>query len=309
MISSKNSNVVSLNTLLEGAEQGRYAVGSFSPRYTPLIRPVLRAGEKLGSPLIIQISSRELGRYEITPIEFAEEFYKVLQEDAISVPVALHLDHTADFEVIKAAIAAGFNSVMIDASSKPFADNVATTQKVADYANDHGVSVEAELGRIGTTDFVETDTDEELFTVPEEAREFVEQTKVDALAVSVGTAHGVYKVRQPRIDFERLEAIRKLTPVHLVLHGGSGVPSSMLRQAISCPGGGISKVNIATDLEQAFLAAIGREEYLTNQACIELDTDLLKVGQAAVENVVVEKMTDFLGSAGQVSNNVTGTRG
>lgn len=304
MTSSRKPNVVSLNTLLKGAEQGRYAVGSFSPRYTPMIRPVLRAGEKLGSPLIVQISSRELGRYEITPLEFAQEFHKVLEEEAISVPVALHLDHTKDFEVIKAAIDAGFNSVMIDASSEPFRDNIAITQKVVDYAHSHQVAVEAELGRIGTTDFVETDTDEELFTVPEEAQKFVEQTNVDALAVSVGTAHGVYKVRQPRIDFERLEAIRRLTPVYLVLHGGSGVPASMLRQAILCPGGGISKVNIATDLEVAFLAAIGREEYLTNQACMELDAKLLEVGQAAVEKVVAEKMSNFLGSAGQMSKEI-----
>ena len=308
MTRSQYPNVVSLNSLLEEAEKGRYAVGSFSARCTPFIRPILLAGEKAGSPLILQISSRELGRYSITPAEFAEEFYKVLREEAISIPVALHLDHTKDFEIIKAAIAAGFNSVMVDASHEQFADNVAATRREGEYAHPKGVSVEAELGRIGSTDFVETDTDEELFTDPEEARQFVEETNVDALAVSVGTAHGVYKVRQPRVDHARLEAIRAQTAVHLVLHGGSGVPSSMIRPAIECPGGGISKVNIATDLELAFLAAIGREDHLANQECCGLDPKLLQVGQAAVENVVAEKMTNFLGSAGKVAEKARGSK-
>jgi fructose-bisphosphate aldolase class II len=155
-------------------------------------------------------------------------------------------------------IEAGFTSVMIDASEQPLLENIARSREVVTYAHARGVSVEAELGRIGTTDRIETDDDVELYTDPDEAATFVAATGVDALAVSVGSAHGVYLVRQPKIDFERLHAIRARTSAHLMLHGGSGVPAEMIEQAIKLPGGGVSKVNIATDLEQAALAALGR---------------------------------------------------
>src|SRR3712207_3339906 len=132
---------------------------------------------------------------------------------------------------------------MIDASELPLAENIARSREVAEYAHARGVSVEAELGRIGTTDYIETDDDVELYTDPDEAAEFVAATGVDALAVSVGTAHGAYLVRQPKVDIERLAAIRARTAAHLVLHGGSGVPPEMVAQAIGLAGGGVSKVN------------------------------------------------------------------
>jgi len=281
------------------AEGGGYALGAFSPRYTPMIRAVLRAGQQNRSPLIVQISSGELKRYGITPAEFAAEFYAALRDERIDVPLVLHLDHTKDLETIAAAIEAGFTSVMIDASEKPLAENIAATREVVEYAHARGVSVEAELGMIGTTDFVETDRDEELYTDPQEAERFVRETAVDALAVSVGTAHGVYMVRQPKVDYERLRAIRALTPVHLVLHGGSGVPAEMMGQAIRLPGGGVSKVNIATDLELALLAALGREERMTNAECQALAPDLLAQGRVAVERTVADKICNFLGSQGR----------
>lgn len=297
----KASNVVVLKTISEAAEIGQYAVGSFSPRYTPMIKPVLLAGQRNSSPIIVQISQKELERYTITPFEFADEFYKQVEELKIDVPVCLHLDHTKDMNVIHDAIEAGFTSVMIDASDKPFDENVSITKEVVEYAHDRGVSVEAELGKIGTTDFIETDKDEELYTDPGEALEFVNQTGVDALAVSCGTAHGVYEVREPKVDFERLSAIRKLTPVHLVLHGGSGVPEEMVHNAFRLPGGGVSKVNIATELELSFLKAIGSEERLTNKACKDLDSDALQSGRDAVENKVAEKITNFLLSDGKAN--------
>lgn len=290
----KPTNVLPLTKALEMAEKFQYATGSFSPRYTAMIAPVLQAGQKSVSPLIVQISQKELERYGITPFEFADEFYLQLEKLAITVPVVLHLDHTKEMQVIKDAIAVGFTSVMIDASEKPFAENVKITKEVVEYAHAKGVSVEAELGMIGTTDFIETDHDEELYTDPVEAAEFVKQTGVDALAVSCGTAHGVYMVRQPKVDFERLSAIRELTPVHLVLHGGSGVPSEMMQKAFQLSNGGVSKVNIATDLELSFLKAIGREERLTNEECNHLPAELLQVGQAAVGETVTEKITQFL---------------
>lgn len=295
----RSGNVLTLKKALEIAEANHFAIGSFSPRYTPMIKAVLQAGQQASSPLIVQISHKELVRYGISPGEFAEEFYRRIKDDGITVPAVLHLDHTKELGTIRDAVEAGFTSVMIDASEKPFAENVAISKEVAEYAHAMGVSVEAELGMIGTTDFVETDTDEELFTDPQEAAEFVRLTGVDALAVSCGTAHGVYNVRKPRIDYDRLSAIRALTPVHLVLHGGSGVPAEMMRKAFQLPNGGVSKVNIATDLELALLDSLGREERMTNDECKALDADRLRTGRQAVTDTVIGKMNTFLLSAGK----------
>lgn len=294
----KPENVFNLNPVLSAAERGGYAVGSFSPRYTAMIEPVLRGGQARRSPLIVQISQKELVRHAITPEDFAAEFYAQLRAQNITVPVVLHLDHTRDFDVIQAAIAAGFTSVMIDASEKPLEENIAITREVVAYARPLGVSVEAELGRIYTTDFVETDTDEELYTVPEEAGYFVHETGIDALAASVGTAHGVYMVRQPKIDYERLTAIRALIPVHLVLHGGSGVPGDMIDGAVGIAGGGVSKVNIATDLELAALAVLNREKFMTNAEMNSLPAEQRVAAQQAVFEVVQDKIQHFLKSDG-----------
>ncbi len=293
-----------LNPLLAAAERGGYAVGAFSPRYTAMIQPVLQVGQALNSPLIVQISQRELTRSQITPARFASVFYAEMQAGQITVPVALHLDHTREVSIIEEAIAAGFTSVMIDASDRPFAENIAITRQVVAYAHRRGVSVEAELGRITTTDYMETEDDAEMFTDPEEAGEFVAATGVDALAVSVGTAHGVYVVRQPRIDYDRLRAIRARTTVHLVLHGGSGVPAAMVEQAISLPGGGVSKVNIATELELAALGALGRSHYLLDEEMTALPAEALLAARHGVSRVVQDKIQNFLhsnGKAGEVA--------
>jgi fructose-bisphosphate aldolase class II len=250
----------------------------------------------------VQISHKELVRYGITPADFAEEFFARIRGDHIEVPVVLHLDHTKELGTIAEAIEAGFTSVMIDASEQPLEENIRISKEVVEYAHARGVSVEAELGMIGTTDFVETDKDEELFTDPQEAQRFVKETGVDALAVSCGTAHGVYMVRQPRIDYARLAVIRSLTDVHLVLHGGSGVPAEMMSQAIRLPGGGVSKVNIATDLELSLLQALGREERMTDAECRALAPELLERGRAAVQATVAEKMKHFVGSFGRAAD-------
>src|SRR5690625_2669167 len=176
-------NVITLKKALEQAEAGQYAIGSFAPRYTDVIPAILRAGEKTQSPIIVQISQKELERYGITPAEFGETFYQAMEDEKITVPTVLHLDHTKEMSVIKDAITAGFTSVMIDASEYPLEKNIMISAEAAAYAHSKGVSVEAELGKIGTTDFIETDNDEELYTDPEEALEFVDRTKIDALAV------------------------------------------------------------------------------------------------------------------------------
>ncbi len=229
---------------------------------------------------------------------FAREFYRVVEELDPQVPIALHLDHTKTFDVIRQAIDAGFTSVMIDASEYEFEENVRITRQVVEYAKPRKVTVEAELGKIGTTDFVETDHDEELFTVPEEAKEFCERTGVDCLAVSVGTAHGIYTVRQPHVDYDRLERINSLIRVPLVLHGGSGVPSQMVRKAVQMESGGVSKVNIATDVEQAMLQVVGREGHMTEAELNSCTEEQIAHSREAVKELVKEKMCCYVMSAG-----------
>lgn len=291
-------NLYTLKHLLEKGEQGCYAVGSFSPRCTPVIRSIFWAGQRRQAPIIVQTCKPELDWYKITISQFAQDFWDFMAKDHVTVPVVLHLDHTQDLEYIKEAISVGFTSVMIDASALPFAENVAITGKVVEYAHARGVSVEAELGKIGTADKFETEYDEELFTDPQEAAQFVKLTGVDALAVSVGTAHGVYTIHQPRVDVPRIKAIRALTPVHLVLHGGSGTPKAQIQAAIDIPGGGISKLNVATDLELALLKSLGLKDRLSNEELNALPEERLTAALEAVAQVVEDKIVNYLGSQG-----------
>ena len=291
------ANVQNLTKLLEDATKNRYAVGSFSARYTKLIKPIIQAAVNTNSPAIVQLSEKEVIRHKVGVKEFADEFYRVVKELDPKVPLALHLDHTKTLDVIREAMDAGFTSVMIDASEMDYADNVAVTKEVVAMAHPRNITVEAELGKIGTTDFVETDHDEELYTDPKEAKSFCEETNVDCLAVSVGTAHGVYTVRQPKVDYARLEEINKLTQTPLVLHGGSGVPSEMVTKAAQMPTGGVSKVNIATDLELAMLAVVGKEGHLTEAELNSYSDEMIEKSQEAVRLLVEDKIENYLGSA------------
>ena len=293
------SKIENLSDMLQDARKKGDAVGSFSARYTKLIMPIIKAAMAANSPAIVQLSEKEVIRHKVGVKEFADEFYRVVEELNPQVPLALHLDHTKTLDVIKEAIEAGFTSVMIDASEKEFEDNVAITKEVVGIAHPKNVTVEAELGKIGTTDFVETDTDEEMYTIPEEAAEFCNETHVDALAVSVGTAHGVYTVRQPKVDYERLEKINKLTDTPLVLHGGSGVPSKMVVSAVQIPTGGVSKVNIATDLELAMLAVVGREGHMTEEELNSCSDELIEKSRNAVQALVEDKIKHYLMSENQ----------
>ena len=291
------ANVQNLTKLLEDATKNRYAVGSFSARYTKLIKPIIQAAINTNSPAIVQLSEKEVIRHKVGVKEFADEFYRVVKELDPKVPLALHLDHTKTLDVIREAMDAGFTSVMIDASEMDYADNVAVTKEVVAMAHPRNITVEAELGKIGTTDFVETDHDEELYTDPQEAKSFCEETNVDCLAVSVGTAHGVYTVRQPKVDYARLEEINKLTDTPLVLHGGSGVPSEMVTKAAQMPTGGVSKVNIATDLELAMLAVVGKEGHLTEAELNSYSDEMIEKSQEAVRLLVEDKIENYLGGA------------
>lgn len=291
--------IKNLTELLRKAHLEGYAVGSFSPRYTKLIKPIVQAAIDTESPLIVQISEKEIYRHKVTAKAFADEFFRVIDELRPDIPIVLHLDHTKDFEIIKQAITSGFTSVMIDASEFDFDKNVEITKQTVEYAHPHNVTVEAELGKIGTTDFAETDHDEEFFTVPEEAERFIELTGVDALAVSVGTAHGIYTIRKPRVDYDRLYKINQLTDTPLVLHGGSGVPSDMVSKAVQMPTGGVSKVNIATDVEQAMLKVVGKESFMTEEELNAYPAEILEKAREAVYELVKEKITNYLLSAGK----------
>ncbi len=290
---------LTLPEFLPKAQREGYAVAAFSARYRACIRPVVEAALELRSPLIVEISQRELGWFQLTPQEFRDELEKVVKDLKFDLPFALHLDHTFELPVIEAAIKAGFTSVMIDASTKPFEENIATTKEVVAMAHAHGVNVEAELGKLTTTDKLEAENDEEMYTDPGEAAEFVRRTNCDALAVSVGTAHGVYMVKNPKIDFDRLAAIRKLIGPDkiIVLHGGSGLPSETVHKAIALPGGGISKMNIATDLENALLAAMGGLKRMTSAELDALDPELRAKGLAAVKAEAKDKIQNFVLSA------------
>lgn len=289
-----------LTELLPAAQRGGYAVAALSARYRACLRPALEAAQELRSPVIIEISQRELGWFGLTPRDFRDALETAVRALDFRFPLALHLDHSWEPAVIHAAIEAGFSSVMIDASAQPFEENIRQTRQIVTYAHAHGVSVEAELGKLTTTDQLETEGDEALYTVPEEAQVFVERTGCDVLAVSIGTAHGVYPVKNPRIDFARLQEIRRLLPgTLLVLHGGSGLPAETVHRAIALPGGGISKMNIATDLENALLKAMGGLQRMTSAELDALDPALRARGLAAVKAEARDKIEHFVRSAGQ----------
>ncbi len=284
--------VISMQEMLAHAIQNHYAVGAYSPRNTFLIEAVLKAAKAQNSPVIVQISANEFNWFKLTPKEFADRFYTL--SDQYDVTAVLHLDHTKELSIIQNAIEAGFNSVMIDASHQTFEENVRITKEVVDYAHTKNVCVEAELGKIGATDKIETENDETFYTDPAEAVEFVRLTGVDTLAISIGSAHGVYPVKNPKIDYDRLKDIRSKLSIPLVLHGGSGLPDATIHKATEL---GISKVNIATDLEQVFLPAIGKTERLTNAEIWQLEPKVLSAGLDAVQQLVEEKMKNFVRSS------------
>jgi len=287
-----------LTFLLDTAQKNGFAVGACNPHYTKMISPLLIAAERMQSPLIVQIAQVEFELYQVSLSSFAESFWRSVNEIKPTIPLGIHLDHTKDVSLIEEAISYGFTSVMIDASAKKFDENVAITRQVVRYAHARGVSVEAELGRIADGNSVETLNDEEMYTDPEEAERFIQETGVDALAVSVGTAHGAYLVRQPKIDLERLKAIRQRIQTNLVLHGGSGTPEEMVKAAIQLPGGGVSKINIATDLELAVWAELGCNSLLSEAEINSLSEKQFNLCAKAVEGAVENKMTKFLLSEG-----------
>ena len=301
--------LVNPKAMFERANNEGYAVGAFNVDNMEIIEGIMQAAIEEKAPLILQVSAgarKYAGQdYIIKLIEAA-----LVEND---IDVVLHLDHGPDFELCKACIDGGFTSVMIDGSHLPFEENIALTKKVVDYAHERGVWVEAELGRIeGVEEHVVAE--KSIYTDPAEAKEFVERTGCDSLAIAIGTSHGAYKFTgEAKLDFERLEAIAKLLPENypLVLHGSSsvpqefvkmantfggeigsarGVPEDLLRKAA---GMGIAKINIDTDIRLAMTATI-RKFLAENPA--EFDPrSYLKPAREAVKNMVQHKIKTVLG--------------
>lgn len=247
--------LVNLKEILEDAKNKKYAVGHFNMLNLEMARGIIEAAEEEKSPLILGVAEVH---FPLIPFEYASIIMKHIAENA-KVPVCLHLDHSTKFETVLHAIKAGFTSVMYDGSSLPYEENIKNTIEVAKVAHPLNVSVEAELGHVGLGSNSNDYGSDELYTKPNEAVDFIEKTKVDALAVAIGTAHGKY-IKKPVLDITRLDKIYAVSPKPLVLHGGSGLTDDDFKETVKH---GISKVNICTEMciaaRDAYLASANHE--------------------------------------------------
>lgn len=240
--------LTTLKEMLARARREHYAVGGFNFCNAETAQVVLSEAAKLRSPAMLIAAASEV---KLCGMEETVKIVKLLAE-SVDVPVCLHLDHTDNVEEVCRAVDAGFSSVMIDGSHFSFDTNVEMTQEVVKYAHAKGVSVEGELGAIGANkDAQHEGTGPQSLTDPNQAVEFVEKTGIDALAISIGNAHGFY-AKRPELDFTVLETIRQRIEIPLVLHGGSGTPLDQLQKAIAL---GICKVNVASEIGKAFTAS------------------------------------------------------
>ena len=256
--------LVTLKEMLTRAREEHYAVPAFDCMEDVMIRTLLDTAEQQRSPVILMALEHDLqGR----GIQYISGLVRAIA-DLYDIPIALHLDHAENMEIIQRAIDHGFTSVMYDGSQLPFQENVERSRKVVEIAHGHGVTVEAELGLVAGKDIHGDDypgDGESLLTDPEEVVEFVKQSAVDALAVSIGTAHGVY-ISLPNLDIKRLEEINAVSKVPLVLHGGSNTPADQIQNAIRH---GISKINVYADLR------VGMMEGLRTSAEVQTRSDPL----------------------------------
>lgn len=300
--------LVSPKQMFEGAYEGGYAIGAFNVNNMEIIQGIMEAGSEEKAPLILQVSAgakKYAGLGYITKLMEAA----LLKTD---LPVVLHLDHGADFEICKEVIDGGFTSVMIDGSHLPFEENIAVTRKVVEYAHDKGVWVEAELGRLaGVEEHVVSE--KTIYTDPDEAVEFVERSGCDSLAIAIGTSHGAYKFTgEAKLDFDRLDKIGSMLPKFpIVLHGASsvvqefvtmaneyggdiggakGVPEDLLRKAASKA---VCKINIDTDIRLAMTAVI-RKFMVENPSAFD-PRGYLGEARTAVKEMVRHKIVNVLG--------------
>lgn len=283
--------LISVAQLMKKAEAEKYAVGAFNANNMEIIQAIIEAAEEVKSPVILQASQ---GALKYAGVDFISGMVKIAAEKA-TVPVALHLDHGNSFEQNMLCIRHGFSSVMFDGSAFSLEENIRLTNKVIEVARAVGVSVEAELGKIGgTEDDISVDEKDARYTLPKEALYFVEKTQIDLLAVAIGTAHGPYKGGSPKLDLNRLTEIKTLLPnTPIVLHGASGVSDESVRECIAR---GIRKINIDTDLRQAFVWKM-REIMDANPKEID-PRKILGPAKEALKAVVKTKMQLF-GCAGK----------
>lgn len=275
--------------ILEHAEKNGYAVGAFNVNNMEIVQAIIMAAEETQSPVILQASQ---GALQYAGIEYISALAKVAAENA-SVPVALHLDHGTDFKQIMLCLRHGFTSVMIDASKHSLEENIKITKEIVEISHAVGVSVEAELGKIGgTEDDISVDERDATMTDPDEAVRFAKETGLDSLAIAVGTAHGPYK-GEPKLDFDRIKAIKEKLNIPLVLHGSSGVPEASIKKAVE---NGINKINIDTDIRMSFNSGV--REFAKNNPDVYDPRKLLGPGREEAKRLIAEKMIMF-GSAGK----------
>ena len=319
--------LVTTTEMFKKAYDGGYAIGAFNVNNMEIVQGITEAAREVNAPLILQVSKGARA--------YANHTYLVkLVEAAViecpNIPIALHLDHGPDFETCKSCIDGGFTSVMIDASSKPFEENIEITKKVVEYAHDHGVVVEAELGTLaGIEDDVKVAAHAASYTRPEEVEEFVAKTGCDSLAIAIGTSHGAYKFTAdqctrnekgilvpPPLRFDVLEEVSKRLPgFPIVLHGSSSVPQNYVKMinenggkmpdAIGIPEDelrhaaelSVCKINIDSDLRLAMTATI-REHFVQHPGDFD-PRQYLKPARAAIKELVRHKLIDVLGCAGK----------
>ena len=273
--------LVTLADILAEAEKGKYGVGLFNMLNLEMARGIIEAAEEERSPLILGVAEVHL---PLIPFEYAALIMNDIAKKA-TVPVCLHFDHGVDYNKIKAAVDAGFSSVMYDGSALPYEENIKNSLAVSKMAHAKGVSVEAELGHVGGGEGGTDDGVEEMYTKVEQVNDFIDRAEIDALAVAIGTAHGPYK-KKPVLDINRLAEIYKVSSKPLVLHGGSGLSPEQFRATID---NGIRKVNICTEM-----CVAAREAYIASKNHEIMFSD----AKEAVKAVVKGRMQLF-GSSGK----------
>lgn len=296
--------------ILDRASKEGYAVGAFNVNNLEIVQAVISAADEIHSPVILQ-ATENAAKY--AGFDYLAEIVRLAGRKTV-VPICLHLDHGESYEVAAKCVEAGFTSVMIDGSHLAFAENAALVKKVVDFAHSKGVSVEAELGRLGgIEDNIRVSEKDAFLTDPKEAEEFVNITGVDYLAVAVGTSHGAYKFKgETTLALDRIKEIKSRTNIPLVLHGASGVPEDILERIVRFGGKlagakgvpdasireavklGINKINIDTDIRLAFTASI-REVLYTNPEVFD-PRKILGPARDEIKKVVKQKMQLF-GSA------------
>ncbi|MFP3121951.1 class II aldolase [Ectobacillus funiculus] len=271
-------SLVTMKSFLEGLEEKNLIAPAFNTTNLEMTLSIIKGAEEVGLPVIVQIAPTNV---KLSGYDYIANIVRAAAEK-VNVPVTLHLDHGMTFEDIKQAVDAGFNSVMIDASKLPYEENIKLTREVVEYSHKRGVSVEAELGELGGKED-DHESDESAQTDPKLAKDFVERTGIDLLAVSVGNIHGLDE--QPQINLELLREIADTVDVPLVIHGGSGIPSDVLAQLKNY---NVRKINLASDLRKRFISSVG-QRYEQNPNEYNLISVLLEA-QAGVKEVVIEKL-------------------